>query len=93
MKDFLGILQKMYGVKDSYKTHQIVEAYNAFCLNQVVEIKNSNDLKKQGYYTITEKGHKWENRTVKSSMKPNDDGMCICYFGTQWTYVHKSKLQ
>jgi hypothetical protein len=92
MKDFLGTLQRMYGVKHEYKTHQIVEAYNAFCLNQVIEVKKTTALKTQGYYTVNEPLHPWNGRTVKSSMKENDYGMVLVYFGTQTKHFHKSKL-
>lgn len=93
MKDFLGTLQRMYGVKPDYKTHQIVEAYNAFCLNQVVEIKKTENLKQQGYYIVIEPNHKWHGRTVKSSMVENKDGMVTAYFGTQFKHFHKSMLK
>lgn len=93
MKDFLGILQRMYGVKDSYKTHQIIEAHNAFCLKQVIHISKTTDLKKQGYYTVDEKGHPWFGRVVKSTMIANKDGMVAAYFGTQTKHFHKSKLK
>lgn len=93
MKDFLGTLQRMYGVKPEYKTHQIVEAYNAFCLSQVSNIKDIPKWREQGYWMIIEKGHKWEGLMVKVSPKPNKDGLVLCYYGTQTTYVHKSFLQ
>ena len=92
MKDFLGTLQRMYGVKPEYKTHQIVEAHNAFLLNQINEVKKVESLKHQGYYTVIEKG-KWYGRTVKSSMKENKDGMVTAYFGTQFKHFHKSMLK
>ena len=93
MKDFLGTLQRMYGVKPYYKTHEIVEAHNAFCLNQVIEIKKTENLKEQGYYKVIEPNHKWEGRMVKSSMVQNKDGMVTAYFGTQSKHFHKSMLK
>jgi hypothetical protein len=92
MKDFLGTLQRMYGVKEAYKTHQIIEAHNAFCLNKIVQIKQTTDLKKQGYYTVNEELHPWNGRVVKSSMIANKDGMVTAYYGTQAKHFHKSKL-
>jgi hypothetical protein len=98
MVGFIATLQRIYGIKKQYPIDQIQSAYNCFCKKQIVDVNHTDftlksELKKQGYFKVIQPNHKWENRMVRSAMKPNIDGMVLVYYGSQIDYIHKSKLQ
>lgn len=98
MISFIETLQRIYGKKQVYPVDQIISAYNCFCQKQVIDVNNTdstykNELKKQGYYEVILKTHKWHGKLVRTGMRPNKDNIVIIYFGSKVDHIHKKFLK
>ena len=97
MKSFQDILVRMFGRKNAYPINQITDAYNCFLKSQNVDVHHNEQLKKElrksNYYQVIEEKSVWFGKIVRASKKENNDGMVLCYWGSQTRSFHKSKLK